>query len=185
MMNHLYKDMIKKIDILTNISESVKLFAREPVSVEEALECTSPLSAEVVTHFNTFYVDARITGKGNRKAIQLDEYAVGLLNEVFDAEWNVKTIYSSKYKMTDNQEIKLYDLVERPKHYDLFGDGTTEAIQVIQKTLTKEEFKGYLKGNILKYRLRIGEKDDAKQEIGKIKAYNKMLTNFIQTGSPR
>jgi hypothetical protein len=44
-----------------------------------------------------------------------------------------------------------------PRHYRLFADGQ-QAIDIIQGALTPEEFAGYCKGNVLKYRLRAGEK---------------------------
>ena len=44
------------------------------------------------------------------------------------------------------------DLINNPKHYDLFADGT-KSFDVIRNTLTPEEYIGFLKGNILKYRL--------------------------------
>ena len=62
-----------------------------------------------------------------------------------------------------------YDIVNKPKHYD-FAPGI-EAIDVIEATLTTEQFKGYLIGNSLKYRLRAGDKGDAMQDIAKAKWY--------------
>jgi hypothetical protein len=38
--------------------------------------------------------------------------------------------------------------VDHPPHY---GQGTIEAIEYIKDSLTKEEFIGYLQGNIKKY----------------------------------
>lgn len=43
------------------------------------------------------------------------------------------------------------DMVNNPPHYN---KGGLEAIQVIKMALTREEYKGYLKGNVLKYKLR-------------------------------
>ena len=40
------------------------------------------------------------------------------------------------------------DTVNRPSHY---ATGGVECIDAIQAALTAEEFRGYLKGNILKY----------------------------------
>ena len=62
------------------------------------------------------------------------------------------------------------DVVNNPLHYALFGDGT-EAIDVIRAYLTEEEFRGYCKGNCLKYRLRVGNKDDVHQELEKSNVY--------------
>jgi hypothetical protein len=61
------------------------------------------------------------------------------------------------------------DLINKPKHYQLIGD--LEAIDVIERTLTPEQFKGYLIGNFLKYRLRAGSKDDALQDLAKSEWY--------------
>lgn len=59
------------------------------------------------------------------------------------------------------------------KHYELWEN--FEAIDVIKLALTDEEYKGFLKGNILKYRLRVGKKDDVSKEIEKIKDYEREL----------
>ena len=59
------------------------------------------------------------------------------------------------------------------KHYELWEN--FEAIDIIKLVLTDEEYKGFLKGNILKYRLRVGKKDDVSKEIEKIKDYQREL----------
>lgn len=66
------------------------------------------------------------------------------------------------------------DMINKPKHYMLFADGT-EAIDIIKASLSSEEFQGYLKGNALKYRLRAGDKDDTQQDIDKSNWYRKRL----------
>lgn len=48
--------------------------------------------------------------------------------------------------------------VTKPSHYMLFDD--IEAIEVIARSMTLEQFKGYCFGNILKYRLRAGKKSE-------------------------
>lgn len=48
--------------------------------------------------------------------------------------------------------------VRTPSHYMLFDD--IEAIEVIARSMTCEQFKGYCLGNILKYRLRAGKKSE-------------------------
>lgn len=48
--------------------------------------------------------------------------------------------------------------VTKPSHYALFDD--IEAIEVIARSMTREQFKGYCLGNILKYRLRAGKKSE-------------------------
>lgn len=59
------------------------------------------------------------------------------------------------------REVPEEDKVNHPKHYNMF---CTEVIDVIKSCLTEEEFKGYLKGNMLKYRMRAGFKNKDKRE---------------------
>ena len=68
------------------------------------------------------------------------------------------------------------DEINSPAHYRLFPD--MEAIDVIQRTLTPEEFKGYLKGNALKYRLRAGDKGPADKCLGKANWYQGRLRSM-------
>jgi hypothetical protein len=62
------------------------------------------------------------------------------------------------------------------KHYELWED--YEAIDVIKTLLSKKEYLGHLKGNILKYQLRLGKKDNVDRELEKIKDYQNEL-NFL------
>ena len=66
-----------------------------------------------------------------------------------------------------------HDEVNNPKHYDLFPG--EQSIDLIEKCLTPEEFKGFLKGNCLKYRIRAGNKGDLKQDIDKADWYQSRL----------
>lgn len=61
----------------------------------------------------------------------------------------------------------------RPDYYKVAG---MEAIGVIRSSLTDEEFVGFVKGNVLKYRLRAGKKtDDPTEDIRKAETYESML----------
>ena len=62
---------------------------------------------------------------------------------------------------------------EASKHYELWKD--LEVIELIEKVLTKEELIGACKFNILKYRLRVGNKDDELKELSKVKDYENYL----------
>lgn len=55
----------------------------------------------------------------------------------------------------------VYDPVNRPFHYNWLKK---EVIDIIKDCLTEEEFKGYLKGNIIKYSLRAGLKANSSLE---------------------
>lgn len=58
----------------------------------------------------------------------------------------------------DQSSAESIEGVTKPSHYMLFDD--IEAIEVIARSMTCEQFKGYCLGNILKYRLRAGKKSE-------------------------
>lgn len=60
-----------------------------------------------------------------------------------------------------------------PSHYQV--EGIPEAIEIMQGLMTKEQFEGFLWGNILKYAYRYGRKGDKKETAGKIKWYAEKL----------
>lgn len=66
-----------------------------------------------------------------------------------------------------------HDPVNNPKHYDLFPN--EQSIDIIQSCMSLDEFKGFLKGNCLKYRLRAGNKGDLQQDIDKANWYQAKL----------
>ena len=70
------------------------------------------------------------------------------------------------------------DLVNHPAHYT---HGGIETIDFIQAKLTPEEFRGYLKGNILKYGSRLGHKDNDMQDAGKLNWYTNKLRSVLAT----
>lgn len=65
--------------------------------------------------------------------------------------------------------LETRDMVNNPSHYQLLPG--VEAIDIIKATLTPEQWKGYCLGNMLKYRLRAGDKGDALEDIGKANKY--------------
>lgn len=68
------------------------------------------------------------------------------------------------------------DIVHSPSHYTAGG---IEVIDYIRAKLTKEEFKGYCKGNIIKYISRAGRKESEKADIQKAKVYIEWLDEAI------
>jgi DNA-directed RNA polymerase subunit RPC12/RpoP len=69
------------------------------------------------------------------------------------------------------------DAVHHPSHYTLLGL-TVESVDVIRAVLTTEEFKGWCKGNALKYSLRAGRKDPTKevQDLAKAGVFLSWIT---------
>ena len=66
------------------------------------------------------------------------------------------------------------DAVNHPKHYQL--PSGRESVDVMREILTEEEFRGWCKGNALKYIFREGKKDDAVQDIEKARKFLEFLT---------
>lgn len=67
------------------------------------------------------------------------------------------------------------DMVNQPPHY---ANRKFETIDVIRDALTPEEFRGFLKGNALKYTLREGRKPGAEQDLSKAQWYLDRLEEF-------
>ena len=60
---------------------------------------------------------------------------------------------------TDDQpSTESIDDVCKPSHYQVF-DGV-ESIEIIARSMTVSEFRGFCMGNVLKYRLRAGKKSE-------------------------
>lgn len=65
--------------------------------------------------------------------------------------------------------VKSTDQIRNPTHYALIDD--VESIDVIACSLTTDEWRGFCLGNILKYRIRAGKKDEINQDVGKADQY--------------
>lgn len=64
------------------------------------------------------------------------------------------------------------DNIKNPSHYQILEG--VESIQIIAIAMTVEAFHGYCLGNIIKYRLRAGNKDALEQDIGKANFYQEL-----------
>lgn len=64
--------------------------------------------------------------------------------------------------------------VNHPTRYG--GDTTYECIKVLKNWLSPDEYKGFLRGNAIKYICRLGKKDECKQEINKAIWYLQKLS---------
>ena len=71
----------------------------------------------------------------------------------------------------ETKEVEL-DNVNHPTHYN---KGTMECLDVIKACLSDSEFKGFLKGNVMKYMYRKGDKGDALEDLNKACWYAKKL----------
>jgi len=67
-----------------------------------------------------------------------------------------------------------------PSHTDKDGNISLQYIEVMEYLMTEEEFQGHLKGQAWKYMLRLGNKDDPVQELGKSAWYVDYFKNFLK-----
>lgn len=69
------------------------------------------------------------------------------------------------------------DLVNHPPHYA--GEGGIECIDAIRAALGREQFIGFLRGQVIKYTWRTGKKDSAEQDAKKCAWYQHRLVEVL------
>ena len=71
---------------------------------------------------------------------------------------------------------------EEVNHTERYGgDTVNEWIKVLEAQLPPEQYKGFLRGNALKYLCRVGKKDNTVQELKKAEWYlNKLIEKELQ-----
>ncbi len=84
-------------------------------------------------------------------------------------------------KLKDIQEFrqkekKINDPVNNPLHYNRKG---VECINAIEASMSNEEFKGYLKGNAIKYLWRYKYKNNPIEDLSKSMWYTNKLKELI------
>ena len=79
----------------------------------------------------------------------------------------------------EHSEKEEYDFI-KPKHYEVFP-GMEDTFEIHRSYLTSEEYIGWLKGSILKYKLRMGEKpgESYERDMNKINIYREEMRSFI------
>lgn len=70
-----------------------------------------------------------------------------------------------------------FNPVSKPEHY---AKGSLECIDWIRAALTPEEYRGYLKGCILKYHWRHEDKGNPIQDLEKLRQYAQFLIDEIE-----
>lgn len=110
----------------------------------------------------TFYL-------GNKK-IFADLEEGGIQKEPNDSFFFTEEQVKAIREFFSGKKADIDDAVKSPKHYKLPGLNI-ESIDVLRAALTPEEFKGFCKGNALKYLIRAGKKDDELQDLKKAGVY--------------
>ena len=95
------------------------------------------------------------------------------IDEVSTRPLNIDAERYSWLAHFDNDGNLKFDKVNSPNHYKLRGLDI-EAIDVIRGALTEDEFRGFCKGNVLKYTIREGHKN-GDEDLNKAKKYLEFL----------
>lgn len=88
-------------------------------------------------------------------------------------DYNIVDIIQKEQAMTEQKE----DKVNHPSHYT---SGGIECIEAIKASMSKDEYKGYLKGNVLKYVWRYKNKNNPDEDLKKAKVYLEWLLKEIE-----
>ena len=72
---------------------------------------------------------------------------------------------------------KKHEQSEQPDYYKSNGLSPMDAFE--KGLLSKEEFIGFIKGNVIKYTVRAGKKDDAVKDIDKAIDYLEWLKRVL------
>ena len=79
-------------------------------------------------------------------------------------------------KLHRDEEENLEDVVNNPNHYNT---GSIECIEAIEESMSPEAFKGYLKGNCMKYLWRYDYKGKQVEDLQKAGWYLNKLTEMV------
>ena len=106
----------------------------------------------------------------------------------WDDEWSVRFVGSSGatgfLSIGDVEEIVPDSKKEShcvntglPKDSTHYQHTLLQPLEIMQRIMAPEEFKGFLKGNILKYSIRGGNKqgEPAEKDLGKVETYSRWL----------
>ena len=91
------------------------------------------------------------------------------IDDATPTDWD--TIRNVMDIMVDDKPHK-GDPVNKPDHYNV---GSIEAIEAIKASMPPQEFKGYLKGNIMKYLWRYDYKGKPIEDLRKARWYLEKL----------
>lgn len=90
--------------------------------------------------------------------------------------YRLSSSHSSTAQTRRNDEL-LSDAVNSPKHY---ANSTIECIDAIEASMSREEFRGYLKGNVQKYVWRYRHKGGV-EDLKKSQWYANRLISNLET----
>ena len=153
-----------RVDEWEHVSEDYEQHEEESLQHRQTLayyddEALSPSYSDAVKAGMTFaeYTGANITEESLDFEPKEEEVLRGITAESLNFE-----------------EAPKSDAVNHPSHYNRYS---REVIESIKGLCTPEEFRGYLKGNIIKYSARYPDKGGV-QDIDKLAKYTQFLKEF-------
>ena len=148
------KDIATALGVKVSLVYAVKY--AKPKKASPAVPKAKPIDIDAVHKSRTFSV-----------TVDMDK----VKRDVAQTTWSTLTA------VTSDAPVKS-DLVNSPPHYTAGG---IETIDFLQAKLSREEFIGYLKGNVLKYGSRLGKKGDVDIDAGKMAWYALKLKDVLNT----
>lgn len=111
-------------------------------------------------------------------AVVIDKHRL-VLPDTDRAVYDVQFRGSDEVIMVNERRVTpIEDMQEDTMHDKHYRDSVVEPILVMQDFFSHDELLGFLKGNILKYRLRAGHKgtkEEMQADLDKIRVYEKWL----------
>ena len=98
------------------------------------------------------------------------------INEATRFDWDRATTKTGLEPWMRAAEEEAEDVVNKPHHYNT---GNIECIEAIEESMSSVAFKGYLKGNCMKYLWRYDYKGKQVQDLQKAGWYLRKLTEMV------
>lgn len=99
------------------------------------------------------------------------------LNDATPADWDaLRKKHPAIEPYVDMAIQEVQDVVNKPGHYNT---GNIECIEAIEESMSAEAFKGYLKGNCMKYLWRYDYKGKQVEDLRKCQWYLNKLTDMV------
>lgn len=131
----------------------------------------------ICTHTNRAWW---IVGK-EYKAIKHPRYDDLVIEDEHGTFWSDEELANTAHVFILKEEKQMTDLIDNQPHYKNQG---IEPIVLMRKNFSKEEFTGFLQGNVLKYMLRYKDKNGL-EDLKKAKTYLTWLIEELDDSGVR
>lgn len=118
---------------------------------------------------------------GREYVVSLYDNSVPYLTDDNGGKWTAKHLTNRCNQFKLKEEPPMEDLIDNQPHYKNQG---IEPIVLMRKNFSKEEFTGFLQGNVLKYMLRYKDKNGL-EDLKKAKTYLTWLIDELDDDGVR